>query len=171
MQQPPVKARLWAFLLALTLRRLATLVCGVILLISGLGTLSYWMLKWSGNETFVPFGLSTFRSLQWPLLDMFLLKQCGLGAALLIADHAYAAKFAVAIGLLFMSMGVLGMAIDLMPQLREELVGSVTELQPMFLNVIIHAPELDKLTPPEIRSTGLVSRVWWRFGGSGHGWF
>ena len=145
-----------SFLLTLTLRRLATLVCGIILLISGLGTMTYWALKWSGNETFgalvrarhartfskessrigaVPFGLSTFRSLQWPLLDMFLLKQCAVGSALLVADHAYAPKVSIAVGLLFASMGVLGLAIDSMPQWREELVGTVDELQPMFLNI------------------------------------
>jgi hypothetical protein len=128
-------AALVAFARTLTLRRLATLVCGVILLISGLGTLTFWTMKWSGNEVFVPFGLSTFRSLNWPLFDMFLLKQCLGGALLLLLDHHYAYKLSIFVGLVFVVMGLMGFCIDMMPQWREELVGSVSELQPMFLNV------------------------------------
>jgi len=66
---------------------------------------------------------------------MLLLKQCAVGSALLVADHALAPKVSIAVGLLFASMGVLGLAIDAMPQWREELVGTVDELQPMFLNI------------------------------------
>jgi hypothetical protein len=119
----------------LTLRRLATLICGVILLISGLGTLTYWTMLWSGNEIFVPFGLSTFRSLHWPLCDMFLLKNCLLSALLLLADHHLAYKASVLVGCVFVFMGLLGLALDSMPQWREEVAGAVDELQPMFLNL------------------------------------
>lgn len=134
----------------LTLRRIATLVVGIVLLISGMGTMSYWLLRRLYKETFVPFGLSTFRSLNWEWADYLLLASCFAGAYVFILNKQPRQR-AVGIfsGGIFVLMGILGLYVDSSPSWSEAVKrskaassfsspsskGKPEELQPLFLNV------------------------------------
>jgi hypothetical protein len=121
------------FLRTLTLPRIATLAIGIVLLISGLGTTTFWVLKNLDRETFIPFGLSTFRSLGWGMADAILAFACLSTAVLhLIDEQYYAPKFAIGTGLLFIVMGLMGLWIDLIQRTDSD---DEQELQPMFLNI------------------------------------
>lgn len=113
-----------------------------------MGSLAYWVLKLSGKETFVPFGLSTFRSLQWGNADAVLIVCCLVTAVLCLATGVRgdgrsqaALRSAGVAGLVFVSMGLLGWYVDSdvggAAQAWREAVHleEADELQPAFLNV------------------------------------
>lgn len=95
----------------LSLQRAASLIVGTVLLISGLGTTTFWAMSLSGREIFVPFGLSTFRTLRWFAPDAVLAAACLSTAALHFAEHRESSRAALATGVLFVLMGILGFAL------------------------------------------------------------
>ena len=118
----------------LTLPRLVLLIVGIVYLISGLGSTAFWTLKVSGNEIFVPFGLSTFRSLDWPMSDFVLIFCCFFAAFHAVFNTSKAAMGCKVGGFAFIVQGILGFYIDSSPETREQFGIERKELQEAFLN-------------------------------------
>jgi hypothetical protein len=120
---------------SLRLVRVLQLIVGIVFLISGLGSTAFWTFKYLDKERFVPFGLSTFRALNWPLSD-FVLIFCCLYAAVTVGLNTPAAKRGCVVGGLgFIAQGLLGFYIDSSNARREQFGIELDELQPMILNV------------------------------------
>jgi uncharacterized BrkB/YihY/UPF0761 family membrane protein len=119
----------------LKLVRVVQLIVAIVFLISGLGSTAFWTFKYMGNERFVPFGLSTFRALNWPLSD-FVLIFCCLYAAMTNGLNTPTAKRGCVVGGLgFIAQGILGFYIDSSLTNRQQFGVEADELQPMILNV------------------------------------
>ena len=100
---------------------------------SGCGTFTFWLRLYLGYETCtecVPFGLSTYRFLFWPLSDAFLCFLCLSTGFLLIKTSRFAFLSGVTLGFNFCFMAILALYMDVFVRTEEE--GS---LQPLFLNV------------------------------------
>jgi len=110
------------------------LIVGVVFLISGLGSSTFWLFKYAGNEIFVPFGLSTYKELDWPLSDFALVFCCLYAALTTITNSASARKGCVVGGAAFIVQGLLGFYIDSSQDRREQFGVESHELQPIFLN-------------------------------------
>ncbi|KAH9259750.1 hypothetical protein BASA81_002172 [Batrachochytrium salamandrivorans] len=118
----------------LSLTRVISLIIAVVYLISGLGSTTYWVLKAFGQEVEVPFGLSTFRALQWRELDFLLIFACFFAAASLFREERGLRGYLVGGGG-FLSQGVLGFYVDSSQANRDSVGVTGPELQPLFLNV------------------------------------
>jgi len=119
----------------LTLHRVAVLAIGIVYLISGLGSTAFWAFKYAGNERFVPFGLSTFRALNWPLSDFVLIFCCFYAALTCIPNSRKAPTGCIVGGAGFLAQGFLGLYIDSSRDTREQFGIEAAELQPIFLNL------------------------------------
>lgn len=134
------------FFRQLTLRTLVLIIVSVVFSLTTLGSASYWTLRALGVNVFVPFGLSTFRSLNWPLADVALLLSCAYaaleaageavrcvrgGSAQVFKDRLMGPTVG---GLAFLAQGVFGFYIDSSNDSREQFGVESHELQPAFLN-------------------------------------
>lgn len=107
----------------------AVVIVAAVLLISGCGTLYFWTSMYTGREycvDCVPFGLSTYRFLHWPLSDFFLDLLCFSTAFGLLRKSKFVYLSGVTLAVDFIFMAVLAVYTDLT---------SGKQTQPMFLNV------------------------------------
>jgi hypothetical protein len=113
--------------------RWAVLAVALVLAVSGCGTLFFWGSLYFGRELCVecvPFGLSTYRFLYWPMAD-FLLGALCLGSAMMLVRKAkFAFLAATTLALDFVLMAFLAWYQDLF--VREK---GGPPLQPQFLNL------------------------------------
>jgi len=119
----------------LKLFRVVELIVAIIFLISGLGSTTFWLLKYFGNEIFVPFGLSTFRALNWPMADFVLVFCCFYAAIHAGFNTTVAKRGCIVGGLGFIAQGLLGFYVDSSAATRHQFGVDVEELQPMVLNI------------------------------------
>mmetsp|Transcript_9990 Transcript_9990/g.25287 ORF Transcript_9990/g.25287 Transcript_9990/m.25287 type:complete len:162 (-) Transcript_9990:458-943(-) len=109
--------------------RWAVLAVAAVLAISGMGTFTFWAGQYLGYPPCVecvPFGLSTFRFLYWPLSDMFLCGLCLFTSFALVRRARFAYLAGVTLGFLFVFMALLAWSKDLA-------TGMV--MQPQYLNL------------------------------------
>ena len=119
----------------LKLLRVVQLIVGIVFLISGLGSTAFWAFKYFGNEIFVPFGLSTFRALNWPLSDFALIFCCFYAAFTVGLATPSAKRGCVVGGLAFIIQGLLGFYVDSSSSTRQQFGVEATELQPLVLDL------------------------------------
>ena len=119
----------------LTVHRVVQLIVGIVFLISGLGSTTFWVFKYAGNQVFVPFGLSTYRALNWPMSDFVLIFCCLYAAATTITDSPRASRGCIVGGAAFVAQGLLGFLVDSSQVYREQFGVETIELQPMVLNL------------------------------------
>jgi hypothetical protein len=120
-----------------TINRVLQLIIAIVFFISACGSTTYWVFKYLDNEIFVPFGLSTFRALNWPLSDFVLIFCCFYAALtnLFVRSPQLANRGCVVGGIAFIAQGLTGFYIDSSRDTREQFGIEAEELQPFILNV------------------------------------
>mmetsp|Transcript_6825 Transcript_6825/g.15296 ORF Transcript_6825/g.15296 Transcript_6825/m.15296 type:complete len:166 (-) Transcript_6825:354-851(-) len=107
----------------------AVYIVALVLFISGCGTFYFWFGLYIGKDfcvDCVPFGLSTFRFLHWPMSDFVLDVLCFVTCFSLVCKGRFVYLFGVTLGFLFIFMAFLAFFMDFK---------NGNQTQPLFLNV------------------------------------